>query len=149
MKTIRITKEFTFEAAHALYGYDGPCKNIHGHSYNLSVTLIGEVNDQQNNPKNGMVLDFSVLKEIVKPNIIDKLDHALILNATSPHKTFGEKSPIFEKIILVAYQPTCENLLIDFAKTIKNHLPEHISLHHLCLRETSSSYAEWYAEDNK
>ena len=38
---IRLTKEFTFETGHALYGYDGLCKNVHGHSYKLAVTVIG------------------------------------------------------------------------------------------------------------
>ena len=41
MSTIRITKQFTFEAGHALYGYDGKCKNLHGHSYKLFVTVAG------------------------------------------------------------------------------------------------------------
>ena len=40
--TIRITKQFTFEAGHALYGYDGKCKNLHGHSYKLYVTVTGK-----------------------------------------------------------------------------------------------------------
>lgn len=142
MNFIRVTKEFRFEMAHALYGYDGPCKNIHGHSYSLSVSIIGKVKDKKNHSKNGMVVDFSELKEIVKSNIVDKFDHALVLNAISPHKKF-------EKVILVNYQPTCENLLIDFVKKIKPRLPKNIHLHHLCLRETSTSYAEWYAEDNK
>ena len=61
------------EMAHALHGYDGLCKNIHGHSYRLWVTIIGEVLQEKDNVKNGMVLDFSLLKKIVKPDIVDKL----------------------------------------------------------------------------
>ena len=41
MSNIRITKQFNFETGHALYGYDGKCRNVHGHSYKLSVTVIG------------------------------------------------------------------------------------------------------------
>ena len=149
MNKIRVTKEFNFEMAHALYGYDGPCKNIHGHSYRLSVTIIGKVNDQKKNPKNGMVLDFTELKKIVNAEIIDQFDHTLVLNANSPHKKFAAKENIFEKIILVDYQPTCENLLIDFVKKIMPHLSSTTKLHHLRLSETSTSCAEWYAEDNK
>ena len=134
--------------AHALYGYDGPCKNIHGHSYRLSVCIIGEINHQTNHPKNGMVLDFTYLKEIVKSKIIDEFDHTLVLNGGSPHKKFVEKENIFEKVILVNYQPTCENLLVDFVNKIKPELPENMRLHHLCLSETSTSCAEWYAADN-
>ena len=63
---IRVTKEFPFEMAHVLWNYDGPCKNVHGHSYRLFVTLSGFPTDNKDNPKNGMVIDFSDLKSIVK-----------------------------------------------------------------------------------
>lgn len=149
MNNIRVTKEFHFEMAHALYGYDGPCKNIHGHSYRLSVSIIGEINYQKNHPKNGMVVDFTDLKAIVNSKIIDQFDHSLVLNANSPHKKFAEKENIFEKIILVDYQPTCENLLVDFVKKIMPYFSENMKLHHLRLSETATSCAEWYAEDNQ
>ena len=58
---IRITKEFKFEMAHALYGYDGLCKNIHGHSYRLWVTVRGEVLEENGSKKDGMVLDLSLI----------------------------------------------------------------------------------------
>ena len=64
--TIRISKEFKFETGHALYGYDGLCKNVHGHSYKLTVTLIGTPITDSKNVKFGMVMDFSDLKKIVK-----------------------------------------------------------------------------------
>ena len=82
---IRITKEFKFEMAHALHGYDGLCKNIHGHSYKLWVTVKGKVRNENGHVKDGMIMDFSALKEIVKSEIIDKYDHSLVLNANSPH----------------------------------------------------------------
>lgn len=144
---IRLTKEFNFEMAHALSGYDGACKNIHGHSYNLSVTFIGEPVQDKTNPKCGMVVDFSLMKTIVKP-IIDELDHATLLNADSAHKELAKNNSLFGKLVLVNYQPTCENLLIDFASRIKKELPDGLKLHHIMLRETPSSYAEWFAEDN-
>ncbi len=67
---IRVTKEFPFEMAHALWNYDGPCRNVHGHSYRLFVTLSGKPPiDVEGNPKNGMVIDFSDLKSIVKKRL--------------------------------------------------------------------------------
>lgn len=147
MNKIRLTKEFNFEMAHALFGYDGACKNIHGHSYNLSVTFIGEPITDKSNPKCGMVVDFSVMKTIVKP-IIEELDHATLLNAETPHKELANENSLFGKLVLVNYQPTCENLLIDFASRIKKELPPDLKLHHIMLRETPTSYAEWFAEDN-
>ena len=82
MSTIRITKEFTFETAHALYGYDGKCKNIHGHSYKLAVTVIGTPITDPTNVKMGMVIDFGDLKSIVKEEVVDPLIMQLFLMPT-------------------------------------------------------------------
>lgn len=132
--------------AHALFGYDGLCKNIHGHSYRLWVTIIGEVLEEENHVKNGMVLDFSLLKKIVKPEIVDKYDHSLVLNANSPHANIDFSA--FEKVFLLPYQPTSENLVYDFVQVIKEKLPKNVSLHKVILSETANSYAEWCADDN-
>ena len=59
MSKIRITKKFRFEAAHALYGYDGKCKNIHGHNYKLFVTIVGEPISNKSDVKFGMVMAVS------------------------------------------------------------------------------------------
>jgi 6-pyruvoyltetrahydropterin/6-carboxytetrahydropterin synthase len=148
MNNIRITKHFDFESAHALYGYDGKCKNIHGHSYHLYVTIIGKPINDIDNPKNGMVLDFGDLKKMVKKQIVEVFDHAVVLNKNSPHielaKTIDDHS---HKVVLVPYQPTSENMLFDFADRIKSQLPQNVSLHSLKLNETANSYAEWYAAD--
>jgi len=148
MNQIRLTKEFRFEAAHALLGYDGPCRNVHGHSYELSVTVIGVPSDDQNSTKLGMVMDFGDLKRVIKKQIIDPLDHALILNDAGSGKELAKSGEPFTNLVLVPYQPTSENLLIDFAKRIGHLLPTHIKLHSMRLRETATSYAEWFAEDN-
>ena len=142
---IRITKEFKFEMAHALHGYDGLCKNIHGHSYKLWVTIRGEVLNERTHKKDGMVMDFDVLKSFVKPDIIDKYDHSLVLNANSPHAEIDFSA--FEKVFFLPYQPTSENLVSDFALQIKNKLPEGIELYKLILSETATSFAEWHSKD--
>ena len=147
MKTIRVSKEFNFEMAHALYGHDGPCRNIHGHSYILTVCVIGKVFQQKDHSKDGMVIDFSDLKKIVQSQIINVYDHALVLNANAPDKIDLVKNG-FEKTIYVSFQPTCENLLIEFENKISSLLPKNIQLHHLRLNETATSFAEWYTEDN-
>lgn len=148
MAKIRITKEFKFETAHALMGYDGLCKHIHGHSYELLVTVIGYPIQDESNPKLGMVMDFGDLKKIVKKEVVEKMDHSLILNEKGPKADALRKSDeMFQKIMSVPYQPTSEMMLIDFAQRIKPHLPKNIKLHHMLLRETVTSYAEWYADD--
>jgi 6-pyruvoyltetrahydropterin/6-carboxytetrahydropterin synthase len=146
---IRITKEFNFEAAHALHNYDGKCKNLHGHSYKLFVTVKGTPISDTKNPKLGMVMDFGDLKKIVNNLIIQKFDHAVILNKNSINIQNFQPAEIFENRILTPYQPTCENMLIDFATGLKLHLPTFVELVSLRLNETGSSYAEWYASDNE
>jgi 6-pyruvoyltetrahydropterin/6-carboxytetrahydropterin synthase len=148
MAKIRLTKEFKFEMAHALLGYDGPCKNIHGHSYYLYVTIIGDILDDDSSPINGMVMDFGELKAIVKNDIIDKIDHSLAIYNKTP-KEFIDALKSASNLVLLPYQPTCENLVNDFAKRIKKQLPSNITLYCLKLCETVTSYAEWYEEDNR
>ena len=147
-QNIRVTKKFTFDTAHALYGYDGPCKNIHGHTYTLSVTLIGKVINDNLNPKNGMVIDFTDFKKVVKDNVIDVFDHSLVLNLNSPHAQLNDLNNNFEKINYVPYQPSCENLIVDFLERIKFKFPDNILVKNLKLEETPTSFAEWFLEDN-
>ena len=149
MSKIRITKQFSFETGHALYGYDGKCKNVHGHSYKLSVTVIGTPILDQSNVKFGMVIDFTDLKKIVKEEIVDHFDHATVFNKNTPHIELANELKSREHhVILVDYQPTSENMVIDFAEKIKNRLPNNIQLFSLKLQETDTSFAEWYASDN-
>ena len=149
MSNIRITKQFSFETGHALYGYDGKCRNVHGHSYRLSVSVIGTPITDANNVKFGMVIDFSDLKKIVKEEIVNVFDHATVFNQNTPHVELAkELSDRGHNLLLVDYQPTSEMMVIDFAEKIKRRLPETIQLHSLKLQETATSYAEWFASDN-
>jgi len=146
---IRITKQFGFETGHALHGYDGKCKNVHGHSYKLYVTVIGTPIDDKSNVKYGMVIDFGDLKKIVNEEIVDLFDHATVFNKNTPHiELANELQKRGHHVILVDYQPTSEMMIIDFAERIKNRLPDNIKLHSLKLKETGTSYAEWFASDN-
>ena len=149
MSNIRITKQFSFETGHALYGYDGKCKNVHGHSYKLSVTVIGSPITDRSNVKFGMVIDFSDLKKIGKEEIVDQFDHATVFNETTPHiELANELKNRGHHVILVDYQPTSENMVVDFADRIIARLPAGIKLFSLKLQETESSFAEWFASDN-
>ena len=145
---IRVTKEFPFEMAHVLWNYDGPCRNVHGHSYRLFVTIAGTPIDNPDNPKNGMVIDFSDLKSIVKKEIVSVFDHAVVVSSRYEKEKRDMFTKLFGNTVLVDYQPTCENLVADFAEKISSRLPEGIILHSLKLYETATSFAEWFAEDN-
>ncbi len=144
---IRLSKDFRFEMAHALQDYDGKCRHIHGHSFIFTVTVIGEIIHDENSTKNGMVIDYGDLKKIVKKFIIDKYDHALVLNEKSEFLD-GLYRPD-RKIIPLPFQPTSENLLVHFAEILQAELPQNVKLHNMKLHETANSFAEWFREDNE
>jgi 6-pyruvoyltetrahydropterin/6-carboxytetrahydropterin synthase len=146
---IRVTKEFSFEMAHALWNYDGPCKNVHGHSYRLYVTLSGSPWNDIMNPKNGMVIDFADIGNIVKKNIINVFDHAVTVSGNYDNKKLNDFKTLLGNVIIVDYQPTCENLVADFASRIRKNLPDKVLLHSIKLYETATSFAEWHASDNE
>ena len=148
MSKIRVTKRFHFEMAHALFQYDGLCRNIHGHSYNLEVTLIGESKKEPGHPKDGMVLDFGDLKKVVKSEIVNRFDHALMVSSLFPEKKIDLFKQTTERIIIVDFQPTSENIVSYIAKILQQNLPSDVSLFSIRLYETATSYAEWFASDN-
>jgi 6-pyruvoyltetrahydropterin/6-carboxytetrahydropterin synthase len=146
---IRITKEFTFEMAHVLWNYDGPCRNVHGHSYRLFVTISGKPVNDVENPKNGMVIDFNDLKQIVRQRIISVFDHSVVVSSDYDKVKIKMFTEMFGNVVTVDYQPTCENLVADFAGRLADQLPVGIKLHSLKLYETGTSFAEWFATDNE
>ena len=86
-----------------------------------------------------------------EPNrlVEQQLDHAFVMHRTPAGEAFAEAlGTRFERIVCVDYQPTCENMLADFAARIAPRLPEGVELYALRLHETATSYAEWVADDN-
>ncbi len=149
MNRVRVTKEFNFEMAHALWNYDGACKNIHGHSYRLFVTLIGIPSSDPTDPKLGMVIDFKNLKSLVENPVVEFFDHALVLYKDAEGDILNSIRQMYEKVHVFDFQPTCENLVLYIVKTIQALLSPGIDLHGVKLYETASSYAEWFASDNQ
>lgn len=149
MAKIRLTKVFSYAMAHALDNYDGLCKNIHGHNYHLEVTVSGIPVIDMSSPKKGMLIDFSDLKRIINHDIIEVLDHALMLNQDTNPELMALLKKSYERVIMVPFQPTTENMLCYLAETIKKILPSGVHLYSLKLKETENSYAEWFAVDNE
>lgn len=116
---ITVTKIFTFDAAHHLPFHKGKCKNLHGHTYKLEVTVGGELDE------NGLVIDFGDLKKIVSENIIEKYDHKN-LNDFFKH-------------------PTAEIMVGSIALELAKTFP---GVKKVRLWETPTSYAEWTDESN-
>lgn len=95
-----VTRKFTFDSAHYLTNYYGKCEKLHGHTYTLEVTLEGEVQS------NGLVIDFVVLKRIVKKHVLEKLDHHLLNDVID--------NPSAERIVMWAW-----GQLKDLCKLLK------------------------------
>jgi 6-pyruvoyltetrahydropterin/6-carboxytetrahydropterin synthase len=94
-----------------------------------------------------MVIDFSDLKRIVNEQILNTYDHALVINKEAPYSKNDLLFKEFEKVILVDYQPTCENLLLHYVQLIQAALPTVYTLVSVRLEETPTSYAEWLLSD--
>lgn len=127
---LTITKEFTFDAAHRLYLPElseqeneelyGKCSRFHGHTYRLLVTVTGEVQP------NGMIINFTELKRIVKETILSRYDHAN-LNDLDEYKTMP---------------PTAEAMCIFIFRTLSEHLKSfQVTLTEISLYETPTSKA--------
>ena len=119
---LSITKIFTFAAAHHLPKYKGKCKNVHGHTFKLFVTVKLRVDYM--GTKEGMIVDFSELKRIVN-YLLEDIDH------TDLNKT-------------CCSLPTAENLVGIIKKKLDDcFLNEPFYLSKLRLHESETSYAEW------
>ncbi len=135
--------------AHALWNYDGACRNIHGHSYKLFVTLVGEPISDSNNPKFGMVIDFKDLKYLIKGPVVDFLDHSLVVYREAEGETLTSVREMYEKVHVFDFQPTCENLVLYIVEKIQSLLSPEMELHSVKMYETATSFAEWFAEDDR
>lgn len=142
-----VTKVFRFETAHAIHQHQGLCKNIHGHSYELHVTIAQTVPADDYLPDQGILFDFKDLKKIVTQSVIDSLDHKLIISTEYLKAHPGLYT--LENLEVWSHEPTAENILIFVKNNLQKLLPTHILVWKLKIYETVNSYAEWMHEDSK
>ncbi len=131
---LSITKIFTFEAGHALSGYDGACRNIHGHSYKLHISITGDHLHQ------GILFDFKALKSIVEQSVLNDLDHALLLKRN--HVNLSATKNLVTNIHWMDEEPTAESLVTYIGDKVKSALPTGIRLLRVKLYETETGYVE-------
>ena len=148
MPILHLTRVFSFDMAHALLNYHGKCKNIHGHTYKLEVTVKGTPCNEESSQKKGMLIDFSDFKNLIQDEIITIWDHALMIHQDTDKVLLDALRNNFDKVIVVPFQPTTENMICELASAIKKLLPADLQLFSLRLYETEKSFAEWYASEN-
>ncbi|HGJ8572716.1 TPA: 6-carboxytetrahydropterin synthase QueD [Neisseria gonorrhoeae] len=137
---MKITKIFTFDSSHMLDGHDGKCQNLHGHTYKLEITVSdGTI---KGGAKDGMVMDFTDLKAIVKQHITDHFDHAFIY-----HGGNGRESQIAAllegcnmKTLRLPCRTTAENMAVEMYCRLKN---AGLNVCRVKLWETPTSCAEY------
>lgn len=134
--------------AHLLKNHEGLCRNIHGHSYCLHVTVGGYPADLPGSSGDGMVCDFGALKKLVQEKVIEAFDHCLVINSELEENISEKLAPLQLKILSLPFEPTCENLISYMAAIISSQIPEPVKLISLRLYETATSFSEWYAADN-
>lgn len=138
---LQLTKIFHFEMAHAIHGYPGACKNIHGHSYELHVSLgISNANNYFI-PETGFIMDFKLIKTMIKELVIDGFDHKLVLS--QHYLVHHPELHGHENLVKWEVEPSVENMLIFIQRQLCSKLPPGISLAELKLYETADSYARW------
>ena len=114
----QLTTHASFDSAHFLSGYEGKCRNLHGHRWKLEVTVSSEELAQEGQIR-GMIVDFGELKKDVK-DLADEFDHCLIIErGTLKEKTMEALEEAEFRIIQVEFRPTAENFARYFYERIK------------------------------
>jgi 6-pyruvoyltetrahydropterin/6-carboxytetrahydropterin synthase len=154
MREVSITKEFTWDMAHMLAGHLGLCKNLHGHTYKMQVTVKRKTDDliRDIDDSAGMVVDFKDLKEIVQQNIVQPLDHAFVYWTESPDPLEHQIAKLLlendRKVVCVKYRPTAEEMAFDFINNLNNKLGDkEFKVTNIKIWETPTSFAEVKQED--
>lgn len=147
-----VGKEFTFDAAHFLPRYYGKCEKMHGHTYRLSVSVEGKIGE------NGLVIDFVILKKIVKERILDRLDHQLINDVLPVASCENIAKWIWDQLVdlksLIREQLDDPNLPESIQKYFKDgekgidasEFSDQVRLYEVELWETPSSFAIYRGE---
>jgi 6-pyruvoyltetrahydropterin/6-carboxytetrahydropterin synthase len=136
----KIAKDFHWEMGHRLPFHDGGCQNVHGHSYQMRVTVEGDLDE------NGMVIDYFDLKAIIDP-VVQSVDHAFMIDETDQQmRAFFEANPL--KHVVVPFPTTAENITRWFLDRVAERLRTYPNVKSVSVRvqETERTYAEMTQE---
>lgn len=138
-----ITKEIEIDMGHSVTNHKSKCRNIHGHRYKIEVGVDDKVITESGSSDEGMVIDFSDLKEIMMEEIDGGYDHGFVIWDQDPRvEAFKEWMSEGQKIVVVDFVPTAENLVKHWYELIKPRLQErNIRIKHVKIWETPTSTA--------
>jgi 6-pyruvoyltetrahydropterin/6-carboxytetrahydropterin synthase len=143
---LTITRKLEFDAGHRIPDHNSQCRNLHGHRYTLEITLTGQVVEHDGQADNGMIMDFSDVKNLARESLVDLWDHAfLVYEKDAKVREFLESLPNHKTVVLNRV-PTVENLAkIAFEilqPVYQDRYSTGLSLSKIKLFETPNCWAE-------
>ncbi|MBK7414712.1 MAG: 6-carboxytetrahydropterin synthase QueD [Dechloromonas sp.] len=141
-----ITRRLEFDAGHRIPDHKSQCRHLHGHRYAIEITLSGEVIDKAGDAANGMVMDFSQVKDLAKQHVVDLWDHSFLVFAGDRAVVDFLNSMPGHKTVILDRVPTAENLaqiafeLLDAA--YRDTYGNHLRLAQVRLFETPNCWAD-------
>lgn len=148
---MRITRRLEFDAGHRIPNHKSQCKHLHGHRYAIEITLIGDIINTEGESSQGMVMDFSDVKQIAKSKIVDPWDHAFLVYQHDTAVCDFLKTIPDHKTVILDVVPTAENLarvafdILDPAYHGIYH--QHLKLQQVRLYETPNNWADAVRQD--
>lgn len=135
-----ISKTFFFDAAHRLPFHKGKCFNLHGHRYELTVEVEGDLDN------NGLLMDYGDMKKTIGAWIDDHLDHATLVSSDDGPLFAYVVHAEFRHYVFNAITTTAENMAMELAHTFSAMLPPHVKLKRVRIKETPTSEAVYEIE---
>ncbi|MEK6736661.1 MAG: 6-carboxytetrahydropterin synthase QueD [Pseudomonadota bacterium] len=141
-----ITRKLEFDAGHRISTHDSQCRHLHGHRYVIEITLSGNIISDEGVAEQGMVMDFSKVKQIAKAVLVDQWDHAfLVYSGDTLVFNFLQSLPDHKTVVLNV-QPTAENLALLAFDTLNEAYQDtygnHLQLEKVRLFETPNCWAD-------
>ena len=143
---MQITTRLEFDAGHRIPCHKSQCRNLHGHRYAIEITLSGDIINASNTSENGMVMDFSDVKQIARHSLVDVWDHAFIVFKDDTVILDFLKTLPNHKTVIFPTVPTAENMAAEAFNILKMHYKDvygnHLTLERVRLYETPNSWAD-------
>lgn len=148
---MQITRRLEFDAGHRIPDHQSQCRHLHGHRYALEITLAGEVIEAAGQPNNGMVMDFSEVKQIAMRSVVDVWDHAFLVFRNDTQVVDFLAAMPGHKTVVLDRVPTAENLArLAFeilAPLYRDTYGNHLHLEQVRLYETPNCWADCHRSD--
>lgn len=141
-----ITRRLEFDAGHRIPDHRSLCRHLHGHRYALEVTVAGDITRMDGDPRNGMVLDFSEIKSLMREHVVDCWDHAFLAYQGDTHIIDFLNTLPDHRTVVLDVVPTAENLAAKAFSLLEPHInalcDKALTLQNVRIYETPNCWAD-------